>query len=129
MSDGCTSRDELQKLLEELHAECAVNTRERLVRLEEAAAEHDGRASIEVMACVHSDLHHFAGSGAMFGFPDLSRRARVLELAMQRWRETDAMPEEAEWKCVVNGIGELWKAIERQEPPAPLDRCPPSSAA
>ncbi len=51
---------------------------------------------------LHASLHKLAGSGGTFGFTELSRRARLLEVTAKAWLDRENAPEAAEW--------ETWKA-------------------
>ncbi len=55
-----------------------------------------------VLAGLHASLHKLAGSGGTFGFSELSRQARALELTAKDWLDDSAVPELAQW--------EVWKS-------------------
>lgn len=70
--------------LEALKRSYVGNTRTVLETLAvRVAADPEG----DLLGEVESQLHKLAGSGGTFGFPELSRQARSLELAVRRQRE------------------------------------------
>ena len=70
--------------LEALKRSYVGNTRTVLETLAvRVAADPDG----DLLGEVESQLHKLAGSGGTFGFPELSRQARALELAVRRQRD------------------------------------------
>jgi diguanylate cyclase (GGDEF)-like protein len=73
-----------QRQLETLKRSYVSNTRTVLETLAvRVAADPEG----DLLGEVESQLHKLAGSGGTFGFPELSRQARALELAVRRQRE------------------------------------------
>ncbi len=52
------------------------------------------RASLEKL---HMQLHRLAGSGGTFGFPELSRQARALEMTAKQWLDAATPPSQAQW--------------------------------
>ncbi len=48
---------------------------------------------------LHASLHKLAGSGGTFGFPELSRQARVLEVTVKNWLDDGRAPELAAWEA------------------------------
>jgi len=54
------------------------------------------RASLEKL---HMQLHRLAGSGGTFGFPELSRQARALEMTAKQWLDAATPPSQAQWEA------------------------------
>lgn len=54
------------------------------------------RANLEKL---HAQLHRLAGSGGTFGFPELSRQARALEMTAKQWLDDATPPSQAQWEA------------------------------
>ena len=63
---------------------------------EMVARTNEQEASSELLRELHGRLHKLVGSGGSFGFADLSRQARLLEVAARHWLD-DKLPAAAEW--------------------------------
>ncbi len=57
-----------------------------------------------VLQDVHAQLHRLAGTGGTFGYPELSRQARSLELQAQVWLDVGAAIPPAEWDAWKAGV-------------------------
>ncbi len=68
-----------------------------------------GRAALEQL---HADLHRLAGSGGTFGFHELSRQARVLEITVKGWLEHAVKPSLEAWAAWVEGVRALPQTLD-----------------
>lgn len=70
---------ELQEKLQVLRAAYAAQLPEKIRQIEEACAGYQSRLDEEGLHALHRMVHSLTGSGATFGFAELSRVARILE--------------------------------------------------
>lgn len=63
------------------------------------------------LAELHASLHKLAGSGGTFGFPELSRQARVLEVIVKAWLDDGRAPEPAQWEAWKTDLSALRQFI------------------
>ncbi len=83
--------------------------------LDEMVARADGHdASGELLRELHGRLHKLAGSGGTFGFTELSRQARVLEVSAKTWLDTN-LPAKDAWTTWLADLQALRQSIA---PPA-----------
>ncbi len=68
----------------------------------------------EILTELHDKLHKLAGSGGSFGFPELSRQARKLELAARPWCDGLSVPEPAQWQAWKNDLELLRQTLADQ---------------
>lgn len=61
----------------------------------------------ELLANAHANLHKLAGSGGTFGFPELSRRARALEITAKAWLDAGEVSELPHWEAWKNEVSAL----------------------
>lgn len=64
-----------------------------------------------ILAGLHADLHKLAGSGGTFGFSELSRQARSLEMVAKAWLEDGAMPDPLQWEAWKTELSALRRTI------------------
>lgn len=60
---------------------------------------------------LHADLRKLTGSGGTFGFFELSRQARVLEVAVKVWLDDLSVLEAAQWEAWKNDLSALRQAF------------------
>jgi diguanylate cyclase (GGDEF)-like protein len=72
------------------------------------AAEVDQR---KILSELHAGLHKLAGSGGTFGFPELSRRAGLLEVRAKNWLNDPALPESAQWETWKTDLSALRQTL------------------
>jgi len=70
---------ELQEKMRELGLDYAAQLPEKIRQIEEACADYQSRRDEETLHALHRMVHSLTGSGATFGFAELSQVARVLE--------------------------------------------------
>lgn len=84
-----------------------------LATFDEQLREPGAELPPDVLRHLHVQLHKLAGSGGTFGFPELSRQARVLEAQALAWLEAGAeisAPDRAAWISGVLGLRQSVKA-------------------
>ncbi|MCF7964866.1 MAG: diguanylate cyclase [Methylobacter tundripaludum] len=64
-----------------------------------------------ILSELHADLHKLAGSGGTFGFFELSRQARILEVAVKVWLDDLSVLEAAQWEAWKNDLSALQQAF------------------
>ena len=64
-----------------------------------------------ILAELHADLHKLAGSGGAFGFPELSRQAKSLEIVVKAWLEQSVVPELAQWETWKTDLSALRQTL------------------
>lgn len=69
----------------------------------------------ETLVELHAALHKLAGSGGTFGFPELSRKAHELEVALKVWLDNASTPDSRQWEDWKAGLLALPKTIEGAE--------------
>lgn len=69
----------------------------------------------EVLRDIHAQLHRLAGSGGTFGFVELSRQARALELQAKAWLDADGVAEPQTWEAWKAGVLGLRQAVRISE--------------
>ena len=80
--------------------------------LEELARLAAGRKpSAAVLQELHRRLHQLAGSGGTFGFADLARQARMLEVSANTWLDRATLPTGVEWAAWQSDLSALRQAI------------------
>lgn len=77
----------------------------------EQLAGRGAEAAPAVLADVHAQLHRLAGTGGTFGFPELSRQARSLELQAQAWLGAGAAIPPGEWDAWKAGVLGLRQSV------------------
>lgn len=70
---------ELQEKMRVLRVAYAAQLPEKIRQIEEACAGYQSRLDEETLHAIHRMVHSLTGSGATFGFAELSQVARVLE--------------------------------------------------
>lgn len=70
---------ELQEKMRELRVAYAAQVPEKIRQIEEICADYQSRHDEEALHALHRMVHSLTGSGATFGFTELSQVARVLE--------------------------------------------------
>jgi diguanylate cyclase (GGDEF)-like protein len=63
---------------------------------------------------LHASLHKLTGSGGTFGFPELSRQARILEVTVKAWLE-EGGPELSAWEALKADLSSLRQTIGRDK--------------
>ncbi len=66
----------------------------------------------EMLVELHADLHKLAGSGGTFGFSELSRQARLLEVTAKAWLDDSIVPELVQWEAWKTDLLRLRRALE-----------------
>lgn len=64
-----------------------------------------------ILSKLHADLHKLVGSGGTFGFAELSRQARLLEMMAKDWLNANTFPDQAQWQEWSQGISDLFNTI------------------
>lgn len=64
-----------------------------------------------ILAELHAGLHKLAGSGGAFGFPELSRQAKSLEIVVKAWLEQSVVPELAQWETWKTDLSALRQTL------------------
>lgn len=103
---------------------------ERLGGTLEALVRHaDGHAlCAETLHRLHAGLHKLVGSGGTFGFPELSRQARILELSAKAWLDAASVPSDAEWaawRTALHGLHQATAAPAAGGPVVASPAAPP----
>ncbi len=70
-----------------------------------------------ILAELHASLHKLAGSGGTFGFPELSRCARILEMSVKAWLDEASMPDAADWEAWKTDLSALRQTLEIETAP------------
>ena len=81
-----------------LKAQFATQLTQTLAALLAQAQTLDPALAREQLADLHARLHKLAGSGGTFGFPELSRQARALEITAKGWLDGTTAIEPAAWQ-------------------------------
>ena len=71
---------------------------------------------------IHARLHRLAGSGGTFGFVELSRQARLLEITVQAWLESNTAPLPAPWDEWKTGLLALRQTLVIPVASRPVDK-------
>lgn len=87
--------------LREQYASQLGKTLDDLTRL---AAEKGPNIQRATLAELQARLHKLAGSGGTFGFAELSRQARILEVTVQDWFDSATVPQPDQWAAWRNGL-------------------------
>ncbi len=95
MTDSASFAARLEALRQQ-YADGLNNTLENLLC---QVSEQGADIPAAILAELHAGLHKLAGSGGTFGFPELSRQARMLEIAAKTWLEQSSVPESAQWEA------------------------------
>ncbi|HEY8095492.1 MAG TPA: diguanylate cyclase [Methylobacter sp.] len=69
----------------------------------------------EMLVELHAGLHKLAGSGGTFGFSELSRQARLLEVTAKAWLDDSIVPELVQWEAWKTDLLRLRRALEVPE--------------
>ncbi|MDP3878568.1 MAG: diguanylate cyclase [Methylobacter sp.] len=64
-----------------------------------------------LLANAHANLHKLAGSGGTFGFPELSLRARALEITAKAWLDAGEVSELPHWEAWKNEVSALRETL------------------
>ena len=92
MAEAATGAAALAAQLAVLSAQFAAELGPIFDELEaQVQGQEPGMARARLQA-IHARLHKLAGSGGTFGFPELSRQARALEITAKGWLDTAAVP-------------------------------------
>lgn len=76
------------------------------------ASEH--RADVNhhvILEELHAGLHKLSGSGGTFGFPELSRQARALEVTAKAWLDSSTVPELPQWEAWKTDMSALRRTL------------------
>lgn len=92
--------------------------------------DQDACVAREQLQAIHARLHQLAGSGGTFGFSELSRRARALEVTAQSWLESAVAVPPADWLAWRDALLALRQSVVKVSPadavPASPDALAPS---
>jgi len=93
------------------------------------AGHEAGRVHREILVELHADLHKLAGSGGTFGFSELSRQARRLEVTAKAWLDGSIVPDLVQWEAWKADLLRLRRTLEvpdiKAEATAPMPRPEP----
>ncbi len=99
--------------LSALRAHYARQIEGTLDELARRVAGHEaGRVHREMLVELHADLHKLAGSGGTFGFSELSRQARRLEVTAKAWLDGSIVPESVQWEAWKTDLLRLRRTLE-----------------
>jgi chemotaxis protein histidine kinase CheA len=118
MSSDRDARDALQAQLSALSVQFLDRTRGQVGQLE-LLVERVGRGELPALLELRAISHKIHGSGAMFGFPDISEPAGVIERASDELLARDAKLEHpagpgTEFLTVVTAaVGRLAREVEK----------------
>jgi HPt (histidine-containing phosphotransfer) domain-containing protein len=108
----------------ELEAQLAVFRSRFLARLDDTLDTldaqlrgHGAGAPPVVLREALAQLHQLAGGGGTFGFAELSRQARLLELQVQAWLDADAAIPALEWETWKSAVSGLRQSVTAADPP------------
>lgn len=110
-----TGSDDFADQLAALREQYVKRLESTLDNLVSRVAEHGGDIAPVTLAELHADLHKLAGSGGTFGFPELSRQARALEVTAKIWLDGSSVPDLAQWQDWKTGLSALRQTLT---PPA-----------
>lgn len=65
-----------------------------------------------ILAQAHANLHKLAGSGGTFGFPELSRRARGLEITAKSWLDAGGVSGLQHWEAWLAQLSMLAETLD-----------------
>ncbi len=94
--------------LRERYAKQLHSTLDELNALIEGQGPDIARATLNLL---HEHLHRLAGSGATFGFHELSRQARALELIVKTWLDVATPPSLVQWLEWIQGVRALRQTL------------------
>lgn len=116
MSDA--GQDAAREQLAALRADYRRRSREQINAL--AARLGDEAPPIARLVDAEQGLHRLAGSGGTFGFPELSRRARALELETRALRQNDSQASDADLKSLQQRVSALEAALDEESTSTPF---------
>ncbi|MDO3384719.1 diguanylate cyclase [Gilvimarinus sp. SDUM040013] len=107
------SRDSKKSVLEKLaklRAEYGAHLPVELAKIAGDASKLSEIDDAKLLQELHRRLHKLAGSAGSFGFPNLSQRARELELAIQEWLNVGA-PDAITRSQIISNLANLESGI------------------
>lgn len=119
MADPDGQAADLAQKLAELKAQFAARLGGALAELEGPLLDRVSDLSPAVLKAMHAGLHKLAGSGATFGFPELSSQARKLEVTVKAWLDADGVVAADQWGPWRAGVFGLRRAVEQPAPAQP----------
>ena len=126
MADTPTPAENFAVQLALLRAQFVAQLGGTLGELEDRATACGARPPREMLEELHQRLHKLAGSGGTFGFPELSRRARALEVRARGWLDlAQAVPPE-QWQTWQVDLRALRQTLDAQpsDQPKPVEVAP-----
>lgn len=117
MSDAPQQPQTLQQQIDVFQALFLERLEGTLTTFDQQLREPGAEVSPDVLRHIHAQLHKLAGSGGTFGFTELSRQARALEVQAQAWLEADAgipAPDRAAW---ISGVLRLRQCVRAENGP------------
>jgi diguanylate cyclase (GGDEF)-like protein len=98
---------EFAKQLAQLNRQYTAQLGDTLAQLARDAGKAGPQASRTDLEDFHRRLHKLAGSGGTFGFTELSRRARALEVACKAWLDAPSPAVAPQWAAWLAGVAAL----------------------
>jgi len=102
---------ELQEKLRLLGASYIAELPDRILQLEAAWNELLQARDAGKLQTLHRMAHNLSGSGATFGFPDISEMARTLEKTLKDLMNQNAPTSAGQQALVVRQIGDLRRVV------------------
>lgn len=118
---------DLQERLRLLNVTYAAQLPEKIQQIETAWHALQNVWDKEKIHALHRLVHSLTGSGATFGFAELSSKARILEQTLKGLDDQNVAPDEEQCAAVLNQIGDLRGAAFNQ-PVMPARAAPKAHA-
>lgn len=114
MADPAAESQEKMRVLREAYAE---QLPEKIRQIEDACAGYQSRLDEETLHALHRMVHGLTGSGATFGFAELSRVARVLEENLKNLVNRKAPANDENFAEIHRQIADLRQAASNADSP------------